>query len=121
MRPRVSLPGPKGRQQSHTLPEQFLPKTRRPVVVIAYQYPLSTFSELRDNAQFMEIGGSHSETCDHPRPAQTHVNPKSIEGLPGQDILTEGSFSREPPTSVSPSELTDGGGGKLSTRAKAGS
>ena len=68
VRPRVSLPGPKGRQQGHILPEQFIPKTRRPVVAIAYQYPSSTFSKLLDNAQLMDIGGSLSETCPGKKP-----------------------------------------------------
>lgn len=104
-RSRVPLPGRKGRQQGQILPEQLLPKMRRPVVAIAYQYPLSARCKLRDNAQFMDVSRGLGETGNHPRLAQVHVDPEAVESLPIQDILSEGSFSSEPLAAVSSGEL----------------
>ena len=104
---------------SHAPHQLFLGLGRVVVAVTDEQSTAGGLDELRYDGKLVGISRGHREAADEPRPANQHVQPEAIEGLPEQHVLAKGRLSAEAFTSVGTSEqacrqghrVADGEGG----------
>jgi hypothetical protein len=85
---------------AHTLRELFC-SFGRMVVAVSYDDPRAKLGEFWKHAELMDVGRSHREASDQPRPADPYVHPKTIEGLPEQYVLAESGLATEAPAAIS--------------------
>src|SRR5215218_8547901 len=80
---------------------QLLSGLRRVVVTVSYDDPGGKLGEFWEHRELMGVGWSHREASDHPRPADPHVHPKAVEGLPEQCVLAKSGLATETPAAIS--------------------
>jgi hypothetical protein len=96
LRVRVVLLAPVGREEldTHT-PRHLSFGFGRPVVAVSNGETAGRFEEFGEYRQFVGIGRGNRDAADEPRPANAHMHPKAVEGLPEKRVLAEGGFSFE--------------------------
>ncbi len=115
----IALLGPVGSQKLDASPGQFLPNRRRPVVAVPNHHAPGMLNQVGHYRKLVGVGSGYRDASDHPRPADPHVCPKAVEGLPEERVLAEGSLSLKTPAAVGAGEQACLGRGKESQMAKA--
>lgn len=122
----ISLLGGVRSQEIDTHPGQFLPCFGRMVVAVSENDSASSLDKLRHDGKLVSVGRSHRDAGDEPRPADSHVQPETIEGLPDEGVLAESGLPTEARAAVGTSEqaswqghrVADGEGGIMGSKGE---
>ena len=74
------------------------------VVAVCDEKARSSLSEFWEHGKLVGIGRGYRDASDHPRPANPHVHPKAVEGLPEQGVLAESGLPAESTATVGSGE-----------------
>ena len=95
LRSGISLFGGLRSQELYAHARQLLAGLGRVVVAVSYDQPRSSFGDLWEHGKLAGIGRSYRDAADHPRPANSHMHPKAVEGLLEEGVLAETSLPFE--------------------------
>jgi len=97
----IALLGAVGCEQRNIhAPRQFFSRLRRQVIAIPDDETAGGFEEFGEHREFVGVGGGNRDAADEPRPANAHMHPKAVEGLPEKRVLAEDRFTAESTAAV---------------------
>jgi hypothetical protein len=83
---------------------QLLLRIGRVVVAVPDEQPAGGLDEFWYDGKLVGVSRGHREAGDDTRPANPHVHPEAVEGLPEEGVLAESGFSSEAPAAVGAGE-----------------
>src|SRR5919107_6222654 len=102
---RIELLAPVRREELNPrAPRQLFFRFGRPVIAVPDGDPAGKLHELRYDRKLVGVSRGQREAGDDARPADPHVHPEAVEGLPDERVRAESGLPAEAPAAVGTGE-----------------